>query len=214
MKSITTDKNAGMRFAFGDIETGGLNERLDNGQLGMEYYPIFEIAFIITDRDLNQIGEPIRIVIHQTEEEIAKSHPWALEQHTKSGLLDEVRKSTITLSEAQDMIIAHMKALGVDKYDHKQRTGAIFAGNSLMLDRDYFMAQMPTLHGYMHYRQLDVSAFAISCRAWAPELEDLAMSVKKGTHLALVDIQECIDEMRIYRDHLFGGRLPVVNLCQ
>lgn len=200
---VVNKDNQDMYFAFGDIETGGLNQRLPNQKLGMEYYCIFEIAFIVTDRNLNPIGEPLRIVINQSEEDIQKSNPWALEQHTKSGLLDEVRRSTITLSQAEQMVIEYFKSLGIEKYDRKSRKGAIFAGNSIMLDRDYFMAQTPEIHNYMHYRQLDVSVLALACRAFYPEVAELAIKHKTRTHLALKDIQECIEEMRVYRDKLF-----------
>tara|TARA_Y100000310_G_scaffold104628_1_gene102971 strand:+ start:2922 stop:3575 length:654 start_codon:yes stop_codon:yes gene_type:complete len=202
-KPTINEKNKDMFFAFGDIETGGLNQRLPNQKLGMEYYCIFEIAFIVTDRNLNPIGKPLRIVINQSEEDIQKSSKWALEQHTKSGLLDEVRRSTITLQQAEKMVMEYFKSLGIEKYDRESRKGAIFAGNSIMLDRDYFMAQTPELHDYMHYRQLDVSAFALACRAFYPEVAELAIKNKTLTHLALKDIEECIEEMRVYRDKLF-----------
>ncbi len=188
-----------MFFLFGDIETGGLDERLKNGKLGMEYYPIFEMAFILTDSQLNQIGEPLRLVIHQDEEAIARSSEWALKAHTKSGLLDEVRASTLSLAQAEQRVIEHLKALAILKYNRDTREGAIFAGNSLKLDRNYFMAQTPTLHDYLHYRQLDVSAFALGARAWNPALAEKAVSGKNFSHKALQDIEECIEEARVFK---------------
>lgn len=201
--------NSSLFFAFGDIETGGLNGRLETGELGMDHYPIFELAFIITDADLNPIGEPLHLIVHQTEDMIARSNPWAIEQHTKSGLLDKVRQSTLTLKDAEQQIIDYMAALGINKYDRKARSVAIFAGNSIMFDRDYIQAQMPLLHDYMHYRQMDVSGFALACRVWAPSVEEKVRASKTHSHLALSDISECIAEMRIYRDHLFNGKIPI-----
>lgn len=75
--------NNELTLLWGDLETGGLNVRLDNGELGMNYYPIFEIAIIVTDSELYPIGEPLRLVIHQSEEMISRSHEWAIETHTK-----------------------------------------------------------------------------------------------------------------------------------
>jgi oligoribonuclease (3'-5' exoribonuclease) len=191
-------------FLFGDIETGGLNGRLDNGELGMEYYPILEVAFIVTDNNLEQIGEPLRIAIHQNEEDIAKSHEWAIKTHTESGLLDDVRASSITLADAEQITIDYLKDLGINAYDRKTKTGAVFAGNSIMFDRSYFMCQMPVLHEYLHYRQLDISGFALAARAWSPELEEKITSEKKYQHEALADIKESIAELKAYRAALFS----------
>lgn len=189
-------------LVFGDIETGGLNGRLDNGELGMEYYPIFELAFIVTDSNLNQIGEALRLVIHHSDEDIAKSHEWALKTHEESGLLAEVRASKITLSDAEQLIIEHLKSLGINSYNRKEKTGAIFAGNSIMFDRTYLMCQMPKLHEYFHYRQLDVSAIALAARCWMPTLESKVN--KHYRHEALADIQETIDELKVYKSALFS----------
>lgn len=188
---------------FSDLETGGLNGRLPNGKLGMEFYPIFELACIVTDHDLNELGEPLRIAVYQSEEDIDKSHEWALNTHKESGLLDDVRQSKVTLAQAEQMIIKHLAALGIEKYDRKTRLGAIFAGNSIMFDRSYLMCQMPELHEYLHYRQLDVSALALAARMWKPELEKKAAGQKKYQHEALADIRESIEELRVYRAELF-----------
>jgi oligoribonuclease len=189
-------------FLFGDIETGGLNGRLDNGVLGMEYYPILELAFILTDKDLNQIGEPLRVVVHHGDEAIATCSEWALDTHTSSRLIDEVRSSTVSLEQAELMVIDWLKGLGVTKYDGKTKQGIVFAGNSIMFDRSYIMCQMPMLHDFMHYRQLDVSAIALAARAWNPELERKAVSVKLYAHEALADIRESIEELRVYKQVL------------
>lgn len=208
MTFTNTSKDA--FFAFGDIETGGLNGRLDNGQMGMSFYPIFEIAFIVTDAELNPIGEPLHLVIHQDEEAISKSHPWALDFHTESGLIKEVRQSTLTLEQAEEKIISHFASLGIAKFDRNSRTGIIFAGNSIMFDRTYFMAQMPKLHEYMHYRQLDVSSLAVLCKAWKPEISEKVGAIKSNAHLALPDIIDCIAELKVYRDELFKGSIPLI----
>ncbi|RLV60962.1 oligoribonuclease [Parashewanella curva] len=193
---------SGQYFLFGDIETGGLNGRLDNGRLGMEYYPIFELAFIVTDEHLNQIGLPLVIPIQQTNNQINKSDQWAITTHTQSGLLDKVRNSTTTLHSAEKEVIEYLKSLGIKPYDRKTRTGAVFAGNSIMFDRSFIMCQMPELHNYLHYRQLDISALAVAARAFNPELEKRAIAHKTYSHEALPDIQESIDELRLYKRYL------------
>lgn len=190
-----------MHLLFLDYETGGLNGRLDNGKLGMDYYPIFEVALIVTDTQLNAIGEPLRLVVHQDEQAIELSSEWALDTHQKSGLLDEVRDSTLTLVQAEQVVIEHLKSLGIEKYDRKAKIGAILAGSSVTFDRTYMICQMPELAEYLHYRQLDVSAFNLAVRMFKPEIESFV--TKKYLHKALDDIQETIDELKVYKEHLF-----------
>lgn len=184
-----------------DYETGGLNGRLENGEWGMEYYPILEVACIVTDGELNQLGEPLRLVIHHDEESLNKCHEWAIKTHTATGLLEEVRASTLTLKEAEQAIIEHLKSLGIGKYDRKTREGAILAGSSIMFDRTYMMAQMPELDDYLHYRQLDVSAINLTARFFRPDVVDAVK--KEYQHEALADIWETINEFKMYRDHIF-----------
>ncbi|WP_082243408.1 oligoribonuclease [Vibrio parahaemolyticus] len=192
-------------FAWLDYETGGLNGRLDNGHLGMDYYPIFEVAMIVTDSQLNQVGEPLRLVVHQFEDSISQCSQWAIDTHTKSGLLDEVRTSTLSLRDAEVAIISHLKNLGIPPYDRKKKSGAILAGSSIMFDRTFMMCQMPELSDYLHYRQLDVSAFNLAVRAFKPEIEQFVQ--KQYKHEALSDIQETIDEFKVYRSALFDDHL-------
>ena len=183
-----------------DVETGGLNGRLPNGHLGMEYYPILEIVIIVTDEDLVEIGMPLRVVIHQPESEIKKCSEWALKTHTESGLLTEVRVAVCTLAAAEQLILHHLFCnLGIDSYDRKAKTGGILCGSSIMFDRTFLMCQMPNLHEYLHYRQLDVSALNLAIRMFNPELAIAGTEFKKYSHEALVDIRESIEELRIYR---------------
>lgn len=191
-------------FLFGDIETSGLNGRLDNGQLGMEYYPIFELAFVVTDKELNQVGSALRVVVHQSEKVINRSHQWAIDTHTKSGLLDEVRSAAFSLAECEQQILDHLTAMGIEPYNRETKEGVIFAGNSIMFDRSYILCQMSRLHEFLHYRQLDISAIALAARAWAPELEKKAVGAKQYKHEALADIRESIAELKCYKDALFG----------
>jgi len=186
-------------FLHGDLETGGLNGRLENGKLGMEHYPIFELAFIVTDFELNQVGEPLRLVVHHNVNSIKKSHPWAIKTHTESGLLAEVEASSLTLEQAEQQVIDYLEALGIEPYNREDKTGAVFSGNSIMFDRSYIMCQMPKLHEYLHYRQLDISALALAARAFNPDLEKFITSKKQYKHEALADIRESIEELKAYR---------------
>ena len=190
---------------FVDLETGGLAGLLENGQMGCQYYPIFQVALIITDLKLRPIAPPLDLYIHQTEEMIARSHEWAIDQHTKSGVLEKSRKYGIELESAEAQILDYLKECGIEAYDRKAKTGVAMAGNSIVLDRMFIAAQMPTLEAYMHYRQVDISSVQMLGRAMGVDLmEDLE---KTYQHDASEDIKECIHEARHYCNKLFKADL-------
>ncbi|MDW2323213.1 oligoribonuclease [Vibrio sp. 1159] len=195
--------NRSILFAWTDIESGGLDGKLESGELGMQVYPILEIAIHLTDTDLNIIdGEGFRAVIHHSEDILNAMDPWSIEQHTKTGLLDEVRQSVLTLEEAEHMALEHLRKHNAEPYNQKEKRGTVMAGNSIKLDRNYLCCQMPQLHRYFHYRQADVSAIALFVREWRPDIE--ASVQKKYQHLAMEDLRESIMEAKVYKDRLFN----------
>lgn len=192
-------KNSHLLFL--DYETGGLNGRTESGALGCEHYPLLEVAAIITDSQLNEVGEPIRIAIYQDEIDLAAMSEWAIKVHTKSGLLNEVRNSKTTLQMAEELLLDKLQEYGINKYSRDTGKGAILAGSSINFDRSYMMAQMPALNDYLHYRQVDVSSINILVRIFKPEVSKLV--VKEYKHEALSDIRETIEELKIYQNQLF-----------
>lgn len=191
-----------------DIETGGLNGRLDCGKMGMMYYPIFEIAIILTDGNLKTIGEPLHLIINCSEEDIQKSHEWSLTKHTETGLLDKVRTSTINLKQAEQLIIQYLKVNGIHKYDRATKKGGVMCGNSIMFDRSFMMAQMDSLHQHLHYRQLDVSVFDLAFRILGI---NCPTPLKKYSHEALGDVKETLAELGAYRDFLLKAQTAIEN---
>ncbi len=192
-------------FIWVDLETGGFNGRLENDELGSQYYPIFEIAAKLTDRSLNEIAEPIRLVIYHDESMIARSSKWALDTHEKSGLLSEVRGNGVTLETAEVMLIEWLGKAGVGPYDRKAKSGAVLAGNGIHFDRSFITAQMPQFNDYLHYRQLDISSINIGCLAWRPDLYEEVRQAKEYKYEAMADINESIDEAHVYKQHIERG---------
>lgn len=195
-----TDKNL---LFWLDLETAGLNGRdKKTGIVGADHYPIFEVAGILTDEQLNPVGEPLRLVIFQEEDEIKKGDKVALEMHEKSGLLKEVRESGLTLEQAEKEILALLKKHGAKKFSTKSKQGVVMCGNSIKFDRDFIMYQMPMLDEFMHYRMLDVSAFAMGSCFWNPAVSEEL--VKEYKHEAMSDIKESIAEALIYKAVFMG----------
>ncbi len=155
---------------------------------------IIEMATIITDGNLNPIKEGPEIVIHQSDEILAKMDEWNTSHHGASGLVDRVRKSKVTESAAEDMTLSF-----VSQYVTKARLAPL-AGNSIHQDRRFLERYMPRLNDYLHYRNIDVSTVKELAKRWYPEMRPYR---KDNSHRALDDIRESISELRYFRAQLF-----------
>ncbi len=153
---------------------------------------IIEIATIITDAHLNVLEEGPVLAIHQSEAVLAGMDEWNTRTHGDSGLLERVRASTLSELDAEAVTLEF-----IEKY---VPSGASpICGNSICQDRRFLARLMPKLEAYFHYRNLDVSTLKELARRWAPQV---AAGLKKnGSHQALDDIRESINELRYYRKH-------------
>jgi oligoribonuclease len=181
-----------------DLETTGLCEELltYNGQdtIGMMHHRIMEIAVVLTDRNLNLIDGGIEIIIHLSDEEKSRMIPWCMEHHTASGLVDKCDSSDISKCQAERMVLDYLSKHGVSP------KSSPLCGNSIRLDRNFLVTQMPKLNCHLHYRQLDVSTPKILSQMWFPDVADRV--VKKCTHRALDDIIESINELKFYKSNI------------
>ena len=178
-----------------DLEMTGLDHTSD---------VIVEIATLVTDDELEIVAEGPDLVIHQPDDVLARMDPIVVEMHTKSGLLDQIRASTVTLAEAgqatYDFICEHVR----------ERRTVPLCGNSIGTDRRFLAAYLPAIEEHLHYRSVDVSTIKELTRRWYPGAIE-AVPRKATAHRALDDIRESIEELRWYRDHVFrpiGQALP------
>ncbi|CAB0617267.1 oligoribonuclease [Corynebacterium diphtheriae] len=171
------------RLVWIDLEMTGLE---------LDRHVIVEVAALITDADLNIIGEGVDLVVHATPEQLAKMDDFVTTMHTSSGLLEEIKASTVSLREAEDAVLA-LIAQHCDP-EHP----APLAGNSIATDRSFIRAQMPRLDKALHYRMVDVSSLKELSRRWAPRVY-FNQPDKGMAHRALADIVESIRELDYYR---------------
>lgn len=160
---------------------------------------IVEIATIITDDDLEIVAEGPDMVVHQPDEVLARMEPVVVDMHTKSGLLEAIRASTVSLDDAGDATLAFIK-----QYVPQPRTVPL-CGNSIGTDRRFLAAQLPDIEQWLHYRSVDVSSVKELVRRWYPAVRAAAPQ-KANAHRALDDIRESIAELRFYRERVFRPR--------
>ena len=151
---------------------------------------IIEIATIVTDSELNILGEGPVTAVKQADKYLDAMDDWNTRTHGRSGLTDRVRKCQISIGQAEDETIAFLEGF-------VPAGASPMCGNSICQDRRFLVKGMPKLEQYFHYRNLDVSTLKELAKRWAP---DVARGFnKKGAHQALDDIKESIEELKYYR---------------
>lgn len=173
-----------------DLETSGIN---------VETRAILEVAMIITDRDLNVIAEGPELVIYQPDEVLERLDDWCKKQHRASGLIDEVRRSAVSLKQAEDELISFAS-------QYCPPRACPLCGNSICFDRRFIIRYMPRLNSLLSYRNVDVSTIKELVGRWYPEQLAGIGNSKTSKHRALSDIHESIGELIHYRDNVFGER--------
>ncbi|GAB3249785.1 oligoribonuclease [Alteromonas gracilis] len=174
------------RLVWIDCEMTGLD-------LGAD--ALVEVAALVTDFELNVLGEGVDVVIRPPDEALEQMVPFVRDMHTSSGLLEEL-SSGVTLREAEERVLAYVR-------EHcPEGSRPPLAGNTVATDRSFLARDMTELEGFLHYRIVDVSSIKELSRRWFPRAYYNAPA-KNGGHRALADIQESIEELRYYRDAVF-----------
>jgi oligoribonuclease len=153
---------------------------------------ILELAVVVTDAELNVLGESPVMVIHQSDAVLDGMDAWNKGTHGRSGLIEKVKASTLDEATATEQMIAFLK-------QYVPAGKSPMCGNSICQDRRFMAHYMPDLETYFHYRNLDVSVFKELARRWKPTI--YSGFKKASRHEALADIYESIDELKYYREH-------------
>lgn len=163
--------------------------------LSLDSDVLVEMAVLVTDGELNLIGEGVDVVIHADATHVAGMNEFVTTMHTNSGLITEIPNG-ISVSAAEEQILAYLQSAGV------QAGKSPLAGNSVSVDRNFIARDMPRLSEYLHYRTVDVSSIKELARRWHPRVYFNAPA-KSGNHRALGDIKDSINELKYYREAIF-----------
>ena len=167
-----------------DLEMTGLDP---------ENQVIVEIASVVTDDQLNVIGEGPDMAIRHSSSILSRMEPWSLKHHTESGLLERIKASPYACKNAEEETLRFISR-------YCKEGASPMCGNTIGQDRRFLVKHMPTLEKFFHYRNIDVSSVKELVKRWYPALPSFT---KKKAHLALSDILESINELRYYREKVF-----------
>lgn len=156
---------------------------------------LIEIAVLVTDSQLNVLGEGVDLVIKTDPSKLESMVDVVKEMHSASGLINEIANG-VSLDEAEKQIMEY-----ITKYAPGENKSPL-AGNSVYVDRMFIARDLPTFANYLHYRTVDVSSFKEIARRWYPKIY-YAAPKKTGNHRALGDIRDSIDELDYYRENIF-----------
>ncbi|XP_072761706.1 probable oligoribonuclease isoform X1 [Anoplolepis gracilipes] len=163
--------------------------------LDVEKCHILEIACLITDEQLKPVSNCLNIIINHSNEILENMSDWCKVQHKKTDLIEDCRSSKITLEEAQQKMLQYLE-------NHVPKGMCPLAGNSVYMDRTFLRKYMPLIDNYLHYRIIDVSTMKELARRWQPNIYK-TIPKKRYCHRAAFDIEDSLNELYYYREHLF-----------
>jgi len=185
--TVRSEMNKKTNLIWIDLEMTGLVPEKDI---------IIEIATVVTDADLNVLAEGPSVAIHQNNKHLDGMDEWNTRQHTKSGLVQRVKESEISVNEAEKQTLDFLM-----KY--VDPGASPMCGNSICQDRRFLYNYMPKLEKFFHYRHIDVSTLKELAVRWKPDV--VTTSFKESKHLALADIYDSINELKHYREHFIDA---------
>ena len=166
-----------------DLEMTGLIPESDR---------IIEIATLVTDDQLNILAEGPVLAVKQSDAMLEGMDDWNQKHHGASGLIDRVKNSSVSEADAEQQTLEFLA-------QYSEKNASPMCGNSICQDRRFLANYMPELEAFFHYRNLDVSTLKELVRRWKPEI--LEGLVKQGTHQAMEDIKDSVNELEHYRKH-------------
>lgn len=159
--------------------------------LSLESDALIEVAVLVTDAELNILGEGVEVVIKPPAAALEQMGDFVRNMHITSGLITEL-DAGLEMDAAQMIVMDYIRSFAPEP------NKALLAGNSVGTDKNFLARDMPEIVDHLHYRILDVSTLKELARRWYPRVFFQAPA-KTGNHRALGDIRDSIDELKYYR---------------
>ena len=169
--------NKDLNLIWIDLEMTGLSPISDR---------IIEIATLVTDPDLNIIAEGPNLAIKQTDQVLNAMDEWNQTHHGATGLIQKVKSSSISESEAEAKTIEFLER-------YSRENASPMCGNSICQDRRFLANYMPKLEAFFHYRNLDVRSLKELARRWKPGILEGVNKISR--HAAMDDIRDSVEEL-------------------
>ncbi|MCW2495701.1 oligoribonuclease [Jatrophihabitans sp.] len=164
--------------------------------LDLERDALIEVAVLVTDAELTVLDPGLDVIIHADDDVLAGMVPYVRDMHASSGLTEEVRASTVTMAQAEKLVLDYIKSFVPEV------RSAPLCGNSIATDRGFLNRDMRALDEHLHYRMIDVSSLKELAKRWYPRIYQ-SQPEKGLAHRALADIYESVHELEYYRRTLF-----------
>lgn len=176
-----------------DLETTGLDASV---------HAILEFSMLLVTPDLELIGDFGSRVLHATDEQLGDMDDYVTDMHSRTGLLDEVRASTLSVDDVDAEAADWLTAQGLI-----EPRGGIILGSSCRMDLEFIERQMPKLASKLTYRMIDVSGMTEALQMWEPTLVpelpyELAARENWVSHRAASDIRWSLEGARGIKKNL------------
>lgn len=185
-----------VRIGWVDVESTGISPRVGDSLL--------QIACIVTDGNLEEIGSGYEAKIFYSEEQVAAMRaaavPFVQEMHDATGLWAALPLEGKPAEQVDEEVVAYFVEQGV-----APKTARL-GGNSITLDRDFMASFLPKALAHLHYRNYDMTSVGGFFELYRPDVPQFDKSSK--THDAMEDIRLSIAEARHYRKYLEGLTYP------
>ena len=186
-------------YLFIDSETTGLNYQ--NGNSKPRVNKMLQLAYKLYDEHIKKELSQDNFFVKYSKEELKEiknsMNDYVLNMHTSTGLLDNLTKDTTSVQE----IDQHLFEL-LNKYsDHK----ILLAGNNVQFDYEVIRRHLPKTASKLYHSVLDVSSIRRAFSTIGSDFGEKTKAAKLSNHDALIDIEECVKELRAYQEILTIG---------
>lgn len=181
-------------YLFIDVETTGLN--FQDGNFKPRKNRMLQLAYKLYDEQIKTEYSSNNFFVKYTDDELKQIHnemdDYVLNMHTSTGLLDNLKTDKTTSLEDIDNHLYNL----LEQYPGHRYS---LAGNNAQFDYEVVRRHLPKTASKLHHSLFDVSSVRRIFSTIGSDFGEKVKAQKASNHDALVDIEECVNELRIYQ---------------